>query len=355
VEVTFDPKDLGQMRADLFTKIRKRARVRLGGDEGIAQARYSGQFTLLSPKKSLDLRLEKPLEFKGTRRVRLLGQLTDTTALRNDVGYDVFASLGFPTPSRGFATVYVNGDAQGLHFFTETLSTDFLDRRGLSFVTLYQAKLGAADFSITTPEELEVVFQPEHGDGNNTDLVDFLAELGRAQTLAEIRALDARLDVRGYLRYLAGATFLQHWDGQANNFYLYREATSNRFKVIPWDLDKIWQGPVGDGAAGDGEEEGRGYAFFAENALSSKLFRVPEYKELYRTELAGLIKAWPPARIEALLASKGAAIEPAWIADPGYKRLGSTHAYERQRLMKVVKRWFARITPLARPKTQAAP
>ncbi|MCA2960744.1 MAG: CotH kinase family protein [Silvanigrellales bacterium] len=348
VELRFEPQDLGHMRADLFTKIRKRAKIRLEGEEGHADVRYSGQYTILSPKKSMDLKLEKPLEFKKGRRIRLLGQPTDSTALRNDLGYAVFADAGFPTPKRELAFVYINDKPQGLYLLTEALTEDFLASRKLPFLSLYQGKLGSADFTISTPEELDTPFQPEHDNGNNADLVHFLSELQKAETPEAIRALSKRVDVPDFMRYFAVATFLQHWDGQTNNFYIYRDTTTNLFRIIPWDLDKIWLGAFSPGNnVGSNSDAPRGYEFYRENALSQKLFLIPEYKEMYRAELERLFKAWPIARIEKWLKESGERIEPAWRQDRGYAERGTTHTEERALLVSKIKSWFTKVAPYA--------
>lgn len=345
VELRFEPEDLGQMRSDLFTKIRKPAQVVLAGEEGTADVRYSGQFTLFSPKKSMDLKLSKPLEYKKSRRVRLLGQLTDGTALRNDLGFSIFEDAGFPTPKRELVYFYLNQKPQGLYLLCESLTQDFLRSRKIPFVTLYQGKLAAADFTISTPEELDKHFEPEHDSKNNADLVSFLSELEKADSPTAIRALVERIDVEEFMRYLAVATFLNHRDGQANNFYLYRETTTNRFRIVPWDLDKIWPDLTKVNTPGASPPPPRGYDFYRENALSEKLFRIPEFKEMYRTELARLFEEWPLSRIERWLEKEGARIETAWRADRGYAERGTTHAEERARLLSNIRNWHAKVKP----------
>jgi hypothetical protein len=261
--------------------------------------------------------------------------------LRNPVGYRIFAALGFPVPELQHVFLYVNGAPRGLYLLSESLTGDFLRERGIGFATLYQAKLGVADFSLTTPEEQDEVFEPEHGDGNNTDLVRFLALLQSAKDPSDVRALEEVLDVDGFLRYLAGCTFLRHWDGQANNFYLYREKRSNLFKVIPWDLDKIWTVD----AAPDGSVK-RDYSPFVENVLSRKLHLVPEYKARYLGYLAFLRREFPASRLRGELVARSAGLADAWSADRAYAQAGVPFPVVLAELGEGIRTWLGKIAPL---------
>lgn len=101
------------------------------------------------------------------------------------------------------------------------------------------------------------VFDQESGD-DLTDLaplIEFLDFLNNSDDAAFAAELPERLDVDGFATYLAMMELIGNTDdvdGPGNNAYLWWDAATGRFTVVPWDMNLAFGGFPGGGRGGPG-------------------------------------------------------------------------------------------------------
>jgi hypothetical protein len=93
-----------------------------------------------------------------------------------------------------------------------------------------------------------------------------------------VEVLGPRLDLRGFVRFVAAQAYLGDTDGflgsqGMNNFYLYRLENQDLHALIAWDTDNTFWGPLFPIRPDD------------TNVLMQKLMRIPEYNALWFAEI----------------------------------------------------------------------
>ncbi len=120
---------------------------------------------------------------------------------------------------------------------------------------LYKAESGG-DWSYRgdDPEAYVDVFDQEGGKevADLTPLIEFLRFINESTDEEFADDLDQYLDVDSFATYLAMMELLDNFDdidGPGNNAYLWWDASTEQFTIVPWDLDLAF-GQFGAGGAG---------------------------------------------------------------------------------------------------------
>ena len=187
----------------------------------------------------------KNQRFYGFQSLGLSNGSMDPSLLRDKLGTEVFVNAGIPAPATAFYRVFVDhGDGPtyfGLYTGIELPSDEsFLDTHfGGHEGNLYKPDGTGAQWATYDEATLEKE--------NNEAAADFSDALGlydalhadRTDAAAWRKGLEARLDVDGFLHWLALNTVIQDWDTYGkmpHNYYLYADpAHDGRFSWIPWD------------------------------------------------------------------------------------------------------------------------
>ncbi|MEZ4596722.1 MAG: CotH kinase family protein [Chloroflexota bacterium] len=77
--------------------------------------------------------------------------------------------------------------------------------------------------------------------------------MGQRSDQATFSGLAERLDVDAFATYLAMMELLDNFDdidGPGNNAYLYWDATSGTFTIVPWDMNLAFGASMGGGQGG---------------------------------------------------------------------------------------------------------
>ncbi len=185
--------------------------------------------------------------FYGFKRLAFANNQRDDSCLREKLAGEFFRASGIPTPQRAFVQVTIDyGDGpriMGLYTMAEVpdkplFQTFFDDDAG----NLYKpegvhARWGEG--AIFDDSSFPKKTNEEEADWG--DIEAAVAALHGDQAVAEAwrTALEERLDVDGFLKYLAANTVMQDWDQYGNiphNYYLYGDlAHGGRIHWIPWD------------------------------------------------------------------------------------------------------------------------
>ncbi|KFE64857.1 CotH kinase family protein [Hyalangium minutum] len=182
--------------------------------------------------------------FYGFSKLSLSSNQGDVSYIRDHVASDTFLAAGVPAARTGFMAVYVDhGEGAqyfGLYTVAEDPQSSLLDSHfGNHDGALYEADGVGARWG--TFDEASFEAQSDAAEQGWESVQAAIAALNadRSDAAAWRAGLEARLDVDGFLQWLAVNTVLMNWDSYGSmphNYYLYADPTDgNRLHWITWD------------------------------------------------------------------------------------------------------------------------
>ncbi|MBM7118348.1 CotH kinase family protein [Archangium primigenium] len=265
--------------------------------------------------------------FYGFKKLSLGNGAADTSLMRDKVTADVYRAFGVPAPTTGFVALYVDHGGGPEYWGLYTLDEDadnnsLLDRHfGDHDGPLYEADGVGARWQAFDEASFALQKNEEQGWGPVQEAIAAL-NADRTDAAAWRAGLEARLDVPGFLRWLAINTVMQNWDaygGMAHNYYLYAHPQEgHRLHWISWDHDRSM-----------GEGMGRSTSITQETTDASwPLIRLlmddPTYAALYRQYLLEAVDGpASPDALRARITSARDTIAP-WAVGENAERTGFT-------------------------------
>lgn len=280
VHLRCDNDRLAELNSSLAAKRPVVCQVEWHGREDAVEVSYAGKSTLDHFKKSFDLSFQEP-QMWGRKNLRLAAQTQDHSAIRSKLAYEVFAKFGFAVPEARPVSLYLNQEFLGLYWLTESIDADFFATRGLRVDVSYKAKFGNARFDKTTLLNLEDAFSIESGP-ENWEPLRRLVEIVADETMnaGEREASLSRILLLNEFRdYLAAAVLLNHWDGFTNNMILLWDGGAGKFRVLPWDMDRIYEEDEAEFGYRPGE------SLWGQGQLFSRLHENTSFREEYLSRL----------------------------------------------------------------------
>ncbi len=226
------------------------ARFKAGRKEYSVEIRYRGDWARTWPKKPLKIFFEKDKEFNGQHVLNLNSCWRDPAFIREQLAYHVYAACGVPSSQTRMVKLNVNGQFHGVFLEVEQPDKPFLKRANLKGAALYKAnshRWQADESDLGTETAFHAHYEKEtRKEEDYRDLQSFCHALAAATNVAAFFA--ARVDVDRYVNFLAGSALVQNWDWFSKNHFIVHDiAGSNKWLVVPWDLDRTlgdhWQGP----------------------------------------------------------------------------------------------------------------
>jgi spore coat protein CotH len=202
--------------------------------------------------------------FLGLKSLVLDNLTQDPSGVKESVTMRLFARIGIPASRESFARVYVNNELIGLYAIVESVDKDLLARvfgtidsnvQNDGYLFEYNYVLGSPwrfEYLGSDLDQYKPRFDAKtHESKSDVDKWGPIQELTRlindtpAASLPS--ALEPRLDVGAFLRYVAAQNFVAQNDGflgydGMNNFYFYRLEDSGVHVFIAWDEDNAFLG-----------------------------------------------------------------------------------------------------------------
>jgi spore coat protein H len=258
-KLDLDPADWAALRANFQTNQYYAANLTVDG-ETVKQVgiRSRGFGSRSGAKPGLKIDFNKYVsgqEFHGYKSIVLDNVTQDPSMMRELLANSVFEAVGIAAPQISFCRLTVNTDFWGLYTLIEAVSKPFLKARlGEESGTLYDYEY-ATDYRFTYKGDsldayVPVPFEPQTNEGKvDSGLVDFIKAINQTPQSGYAAAMEAYIDVRKFLTYLAAENALVEYDGFVgefgmNNFYLYQYGNQKKFVFIPWDKDTSLQAAV---------------------------------------------------------------------------------------------------------------
>lgn len=237
--------------------------------------------------------------FLGLKSFILDNLTQDPSGIHETVAAGFYARLGIPVSREIHTRLYVNNEYAGLYAIVESVDKDLLARvfgsigtdvqnDGHLFEFKYQDEWRFSNLGTSLdPYKLrfEATTHESDSDEENYRPIETLVRLTNDTAASGLKdAIGGLLDLPAFVRFVAAQNFLAETDGflgkyGMNNFYLYRLENQNLHTLIMWDADNTFYSaelPTNDWGVG--------------TTLMEKLMSLPEYSELYRTEMARAVE-----------------------------------------------------------------
>lgn len=194
-----------------------------------------------------------------------------TTSLNEAVALDLLAATILASEEAVSTSFSVNGGDEVLRLATEHPDDDAWQERAFSSEkgALYKAEsTGDWSYRGDDPNSYTDVFDQEGGKkvADLTPLIDLLQFVNESDDATFAAELPERLDVDAFATYLAMMELIGNFDdidGPGNNAYLWWDASSEQFTVVPWDMNLAFSqlggmpgGMPGGGGAPESMPEG---------------------------------------------------------------------------------------------------
>ncbi|MBY0232195.1 MAG: CotH kinase family protein [Gemmataceae bacterium] len=236
-----------------------KARLEIGGkafDEVGVRFKGNSTYAVTSAilKRPFKIELDRHVKgqhFLGVRKLSLNIHAMDPGACREALAYAVYREAGVPAPRTafGFVTLTIPGkhdrEVLGVYTLIENIDKPFLKERfgtGKGML-LKPENVGPLDHLGDKWESYEKRYRPRTGEPKPREqkrLMEF-TKLVQDKDEKRFRAeIGKHLHLDEFLRYLAATSLMSSLDsfmGLPHNYYLYLDPLTDRFMVMPWDLD----------------------------------------------------------------------------------------------------------------------
>lgn len=187
--------------------------------------------------------------FFGFKKLTFSSGFKDASLMREKVCAELFRAAGVPAARGAFYEIYLDtGDGagpryMGLYTAVEDPSNRFLDSQFTDDSgNLYKPDGPAAAWTTFDPDDFDKKTNEDAADWTDVELAIAALHGSRADAAAWRAELEARVDVDGFLRWLAGNQAMMNWDTygvMTHNYYVYGDpADGGRLRWIPWDLNE---------------------------------------------------------------------------------------------------------------------
>lgn len=264
--------------------------------------RYKGNYTYMASsralKKSLKVDLNKYVsgqKLDALTAINLHCGVSDPTRARESFSYAYFHAAGVPAPRTAIAEVTLSvpdkyeKEYVGAYTLVEQVNKTFLKQHfgdGSGLLLKPEGLQGGPTYLGEAWQHYEDRYKPDSKvtAEQKKRLIAF-AKLVQEGTDAEFAAeIGNYLDVDAFLRFIAANALLANLDsylGYGHNYYMYLVPETNKFVLIPWDVDlslATWP------AAGMPEqlvELSLQHPHSGKDRLLDRLFAIAEYKKRY--------------------------------------------------------------------------
>jgi len=218
--------------------------------------RLRGNTSRKSKKKSFKISFntfKKGRKFYGVEKLNLNGEHNDPSIVRSKFCTDLADQMGIIAPRANHVMLYINGDYYGLYINVEHIDEEFVKLRygnngGNLYKCLYPADLNywgnKGDYYKKEANGRRIYDLKTNKDVDDySDLALFIKVLNTTSDKDFMCEMEKIFDVDSYLKVMAFDILTANWDGyifNKNNFYLYHDQKTGKFKYIIYDLDNTF-------------------------------------------------------------------------------------------------------------------
>jgi spore coat protein H len=216
--------------------------------------RLRGNTSLTAAKKSFKISFntfDAGGDWQGLEKMNLLATVNDPSLMRSKLSHDLYRKYGIAAARTSFTRLHINNEYRGLYLnveqIDEQMASTYFDNQGDG--NLYKCTYPAdLDYISNNPDDYKYAlwgtrhYELKTNDylDDYSDLASFISVLNNTSTANLSCELPQKFHVSEYLKIAAIDILLGHWDNHIflkNNFYLYHDQLTDRFRFIPYDLD----------------------------------------------------------------------------------------------------------------------
>jgi hypothetical protein len=221
---------------------------------GLVGLRLRGNTSLNAAKKSFKISFntfDEGGDWQNLEKLNLLATVNDPSLMRSKLSHDLFRKSGIAAARTSYTRLYINNEYRGVYLnvehIDEEMASTYFDRQGDG--NLYKCTYPAdLDFISSNPDDYKfALWGTRHYELKTNDYLDdysdlatFISTLNNTSASNLPCALPLQFDVSEYLKIAAIDILLGNWENHIylkNNFYLYHDQLTDRFRFIPYDLD----------------------------------------------------------------------------------------------------------------------
>lgn len=273
--------------------------------------------SLSTSKPGLKVEFDKYVDgqtFDGLERLTLNNSVSDSSLVRQCLGYQLFRDAGIAAPRCNFAHVTIAGQDLGVYVNVEPVKKTFLKWAfdGDDDGQLYEGTL--SDFR----DDWTATFEPKTKDSDPGlgPIHDVREALEIAEHDSMIAVLGAALDLENFYDFWVMELLIGHVDGytaNANNYFVYQPEETGLLEFMPWGIDSTFEHFSSSGA--DSSQ-----MVFANSQLSRRLWENPDSRAVYYEHMERLLgSVWHADEILAEVDRMADLVEPFAIDDAAWR------------------------------------
>ena len=182
------------------------------------------------------LKFLKGEEYRNDRTLNILpespyGGTTSgsSTPFREELGFWFFREFGVPAPRTDWFRV-ITGEQHAQQLLIQQVNEKCLEMNGLN-----------PDADLFKRNYVSPYWEPHTNMENGTDSIDALARNIREYDQEELHeTVTTNLVWDEWMAYIVASVLSSNWDGFHNNHWMYLDPDTQKWQIIPWDLDKAW-------------------------------------------------------------------------------------------------------------------
>ena len=251
---------------------------------------------------------------------------SDVAHGRSMLSFDAFQRAGVVNTQVFPVRTQRNGAFQGIYNYLDLYDGTWREREGYDDNQFFKANINAFDSSVPLANRRFEKKSPD--DGDYAPLQAFLNGVALTGT-AERNYMLANSDIPQLINYAAVTAIIQHVDSSTKNFYLAQDPATNRWSMLPWDLDHTFGNKccfINSNFVTPAEPGDR------INPIMEALLASPEWRDMYFRRLRTLVNdLLATGRMEALYDAKVGVAQPEIALDFARWVYDETESYSTQR------------------------
>lgn len=285
LDLTVSAANLHALAAAPFQDIKVPATLTWQGETYNVDVAYRGATTRFSNKKSWKIEAKQVLPGWQSETLLLGGEGFDPAMIREQLAYTIYADIGLDVQQTQFVHLDLNGEFIGVFTAVENPDRYFLLRTGRDPLDdIFKCEDGLD----TQPSCVNQVVKGR----NMAALYEFAALVNRTTDAEFAAAIAEVLDVPAFLDYQAVKALTSDGDF-TYQYLLYRNHSTGRWQVLPWDNNATFSDPLQPLDYGTFNSPGW---FDQINVLLSRVLNVPQYRRYYSERVLALARIFltPP-------------------------------------------------------------
>ncbi|MFP5471203.1 MAG: CotH kinase family protein [Bacteroidia bacterium] len=202
-----------------------------------AKLRIRGSSSRDYDKKSLKLTFSNKKLF-GEKKINLNSEFTDKSYVRQVLSTKLFQKSGQECFDVEHVIININDTFSGVYLLTENMDKSFLEKNNLpKNGNLYKATHDGACMSAY--DDIEKKWEKKTNKKESwNDLKKLIKEVNTIPSKEFHFWLKQTFDYDELINYVATNMLIANGSTYYHNYYLYHNLETNKWKLLPWDLDK---------------------------------------------------------------------------------------------------------------------